>query len=171
MSQVTTRPAPTQAGSLADRARQRRESIRKQNTERFTVPGYDGIIEAEYRLLDWKRIGKVQSAHDRLRRRDEDLAALYSAADLLIAANVDIYDLGPAAGAESKSLGLTWGPALARELGVEDLPDNCTARQALLAILVVESRVIDHFRDYERWQQGHAPRADEEAVRDFEGTA
>jgi hypothetical protein len=168
MSQVTTRPEPTQAGSLADRARQRRESIRKQNTERFTVPGYDGIIEAEYRLLDWKRIGKVQAAHDQLRRRDEDLAVLYSAADLLIAANVDIVDL---TGPDPKSLGLTWGPALARELGVEDLPDNCTPRQALLAILVVDSRVIDHFRDYERWQQGHAPRTDEEAVRDFEGTA
>lgn len=161
----TAADAPrTQPGSLADRMRARREHVEAQHTKTIDIPGYEGVLAAEYRILSWATINKIAARHDHL--RDESLQMLYAAADTLITACEEIHEVR--ADGSLRATGERW-VALAAAAGAK-LPDDATPRQALLALFVHDTRVIEHYRDYSQWVRGHSPQIDEDVVRDFAET-
>src|SRR4051812_25144921 len=81
----------TQPGSLADRMRARRDLVEAQHTKTLDLPGYEGVLAAEYPMLSWSTINKIAARHDGL--RDQSLQILYAAADTLITACEEIHEV------------------------------------------------------------------------------
>jgi hypothetical protein len=158
---------PTEtSSSLADRMAKRRSAIERRKTKTLEIPGYEGILEVEYRLLGWQSIRKIQARHEGL--TDEGLQQLYSAADTLITAREETYEI-PENGGQPRPLGENW-IELARRSGAT-LPENCSQRQAMFLLFVHDMRLMEHYGQYERWARGLDSEVDDEVVSDFEGTA
>jgi hypothetical protein len=149
------------AGSLAARMKRRGQQLEDQRTEIFEIPGWEDILAVELRLLGYeesRRIGQrlVRSV------RDETLRELYSYADQIIAATERFYEID---GDRRTPVERTW-VQLARDGCPAKLPEDLTARQAMIA-LVKDRRVATLFVRFEEWMQGERPQIDEEVVRDF----
>jgi hypothetical protein len=155
--------APVEFASLAQRVNQRRAELQSQRTVTLDVPGYVGILAAEYRLLTWPTIRKIAHRHRKV--RDEGVRELYVASDTLLLACEQVFEVKE--NGLSRPLGLKWGPELAVKLGVDNLPEASTNRQALIAIFDVDSRIVGHYSEYVEWQQGEGVEVDQEVVADF----
>lgn len=151
---------------LQARIAQRRKVLQSQRTLTIDVPGYEGILMAEYRVLPWQTIRKNVDRHQR--QRDEGLRELYIAADGLMMACENLYEIKPPNDTKV-ALDVVWGIAAANKLGIE-LEPGTTARQALLAIFEVDSRIVGHYSELVSWQQGENQELDEELARDFTTT-
>jgi hypothetical protein len=151
--------------SLRARISERRRVLQSQRTTTIDVPGYEGILAAEYHVLPWQTIRRNVTRHER--QRDDGLRELYIAADGLLMACENIYEIKP--DDNRVALNIVWGLAAAQKLGIE-LPANATARQALLAIFGVDSRIVGHYSELVAWQQGENQELDEELARDFTTT-
>jgi hypothetical protein len=151
--------------SLRARIEARRKARQSQTTTTIDVPGYEGILAAEYRVLPWQTIRKNVTRHER--QRDEGLREIYVAADGLLMACENLWEIKPD---DTKvSLDVVWGIAAAQKLGIEVTP-GMTARQALMAIFEVDSRIVGHYSELVSWQQGENQELDEELARDFTTT-
>jgi hypothetical protein len=151
----------TQPGSLADRMRARRDLVEAQHTKTLDIPGYEGVLAAEYRMLSWATIRKIAARHDGL--RDPAMQEVYAAADTLIRACEEIHEVR--GDGQLRATGERW-KALAQAAGAK-LPDDATDRQALIALFVHDTRVMEHYRDYEQWIRGRTGEVEDDVVRDF----
>ena len=151
--------------SLQSRISERRRVLQSQRTTIIDVPGYEGILAAEYRVLPWQIIRKNVAKHEK--QRDPGLRELYIAADGLIMACENLHEVNP--DGTKRPLGVVWGLAAAEKLGIALTPTT-TVRQALLEIFGVDSRIVGHYADLVTWQQGMNQEVDEELARDFTTT-
>lgn len=152
--------APT--GSLAARMQERREQLERSQSTFMDIPGYDDLICVAYRAIGWQRINKIVDGV--AGERDPSLRQLYAAADTLIAAREQVYEVTPEG--TLRAIDASWHD-LCEGAGVA-LPEDATERVALLALFEVDSRVMSHYGEYERWLGGQ--RIGQELVRDFERT-
>lgn len=159
--------------SLAERARKRREALQRERTTVLEIPAYEGVVAVEYRILGYQLIRKLALMH--ARERDAGLRELYICADQLIRACENTYELRddhPKIDVEGcnlhgRPLGLRYGVELAQALGITTLSPGATARQALLAIFDVDSRVVAHHAEYMAWTSGERVGLEQEVERDF----
>lgn len=161
-------PVDAPAGSLAERMQAVRAELQSHRTVILPVTGYSSVIAAEYRALPYPEIRRIISRHQR--QPNEALREIYVAADQLIDACVDIHEVNPNDGSYT-SLGMTWGPELARYLGFTNVESNWRERPALLAIF--EDRdtwLLQHASEWSDWQQGEDVEVDEDVMRDFKRT-
>jgi hypothetical protein len=157
--------APASAGnSLAERMRSRRETLERNATRTWDLPGYEGILAVKYRAIGYQALRKIVHRHAEL--DDEGLMELYVACDTLMTATDEVYEID--AKGSHTPLGERW-MELARRADVS-LPENPTQRQALLA-LVPDTAVMALYRRYERFVARTDREADEAVVRDFDETA
>jgi hypothetical protein len=129
--------------SLSARMDRRAEELQQQTSERFPIPGYEGIVEVELRAIGHK----VESAvHHRLKRvRDTALRELYAMADTLIVATVGFHEIRP--DGSSRPIDDDWIRLAKRRA---DCPDTVTPRQALL-FLATDKRLKYLFVDWQQW--------------------
>ena len=59
--------APSSNGSLSSRMGQRAEVLQRQSSERFPIPGFDGIVDVELRALGHKVESAINHRNERLR--------------------------------------------------------------------------------------------------------
>jgi hypothetical protein len=153
-------------GSLAERAQARREELQKRHTVCLEPPGYEGLLEVEYRVLTYADIKKIAARNERV--SDDAMRDLYMAADGLLTASINSYEIVPGGG--RRELGFGWGVQLGLALGydVEDL----TPRQALFACFPRDFLLFTHYNsDYNDWLQGTTDSVDEEQAEDFQPTS
>lgn len=153
------------SGSLQARAAARRDALLKRQTTIMEVPGYEGILAVEYRAITYAEGRKIATRHER--QRDEATREVYVAADQLIAASVNAYELQE--GKEGKELGVGWGLALAKMLGVDTT--DMTIRQATLACFARDTFLTRHWSDYVEWLSSAEADVDEEQRADFPVTS
>jgi len=151
------------AGSLQARAQARREVLLDRQTTRLEVPGYEGILEVEYRAMTYAEGRKINARHER--QRDEATREIYTAADQLIAASVNAYEITPEG---AKELNVGWGPALAKMLGID--VEGLTVRQAVLACFTRDTFLTRHWAEYVEWLSSAEADVDEEQAADFSPT-
>lgn len=155
-------PAPASTvpdpGSLSDRlarARKARQE-RKQKPITLVVPGTDGQLAAQYKILDYEKKVEITGRHG---IDPSDLAGsllgngtvqVQSSADMLINACTDLLEVvGADENGDPKyqSLGLTWNAAsIAKLFQVEQAT---TAREAILNALDHED-IVAHYGQYVR---------------------
>lgn len=162
----TTQPQQPQpaAGSLAERLRTRRESLEKDSSRTWDLPGYEGILAVKFRAIGYQALRAILHRHADL--DDEGLMELYVGCDTLMTATDEIYEVTD--DGSHNPLGERW-IELARRAELP-LPDNPTQRQALLA-LVPDTAVMGLYRRYELFLALSDREADEAVMRDFDGTA
>jgi hypothetical protein len=161
---VTQNGAPT--GSMAERARALRTEFLLRETVVIEVAGYEGILAVEYRGLDWSEARKLANRNERV---GEDIRELYSAADQMITASVNAYDVGVE---PKRELGFGWGIELAKHLGVERA-DELTARQAVLACFPgrYQFKLAQHANELGDWFLGNMTDTDSWQAQDFPVTS
>jgi hypothetical protein len=92
-------PPPPGASNGADEApkdtsplellRAKRKQIHRKTTERFPLPGFNGELVAEFRVLPWEEAVKIERKVAIDRSIDDDRRQITQYADELIAAHVD----------------------------------------------------------------------------------
>lgn len=148
--------------TLADRARVRRQALMDQRTVRLEVPMYEGIVAVEYQALGYAQQRRIS---ERVRNvKDDAERELYIAADQLLTASINSYEMLPEGGVNE--LGVGWGVTLAKFLGVENAEDM-TPRQAMLSCFPREQLMIVHFAEYTDWLAGALLEVDDEQRPDF----
>lgn len=152
------------SGSLSGRIRQRADELAKQTTVILDVPGFEGILAAEYRALEWSQITKLRRRHQRV--RDEGNRELLVGAEVLLLATEEIYEVTE----DDRRIptGERWVD-LAVRAGVP-LADDPTQRQAMMALFKNTARVVAHFNEYSEWLAGQRQELNEDVMRDFERT-
>jgi hypothetical protein len=155
-------PEPQDASpSLSARMERRHEELSRQQTEKFPLPGWEGLLEVELRPLGMRQSAKVVQRNQRT--RDEATRQLYVTCDLLIAASVGFHQVS---GETSKPINDDWVTLASR---LDDCPDNPTPRQALL-FLVGEDRILWLYQAWEQWQRSAGEDVDKELAEDFDKT-
>jgi hypothetical protein len=138
--------APASAGnSLAERMRSRRETLERNATRTWDLPGYEGILAVKYRAIGYQALRKIVHRHAEL--DDEGLMELYVACDTLMTATDEVYEIDANGG--HTPLGERW---------IE------LARRADVSLMAL-------YRRYERFVARTDREADEAVVRDFDETA
>jgi len=148
--------------SLDSRIEQRARELEAQQTERFAIPGYEGVVEVELRALGYKSISAIQ--HHNARIRIEADRELYNMADVLLRATVGFFDVTGNNG--GRAIPDDW-VALAKRR--QDCPDAPTPRQALL-FFVGEQRIHFLAEDYTVWAKEARTDIDDEVQADFART-
>jgi hypothetical protein len=150
--------APAQASrgfdSLAARARVRREELSARRTIQLLVPGYQDMLEMEYRALTYREVKHITNRTERI--RDEAAQDLAAYADQLLLASTQAWEVAPD-GTRTE---------LSSALGVEP---GMTMRQSLMAVLT-DVLLIQHYAEYSQWLQGAEYDIDNEAAQDFPKT-
>jgi hypothetical protein len=152
-------------GSLHERMRSRYEQRQGERTEKFPVPGYSEYLYVELRSLGWEAIRKVTKRHERL--RDEATKELYSAADQLVAATVQFWEVDKD-GDPTISLEDTW-TSLARAT-IPHFPQDGSARTALLSLIGESNRVIFLWSNWGEWSDSEKADVEEKVAEDFRTT-
>lgn len=153
-------PEPAEASSsLAARMQQRSAELEKQTSEKFPIPGYEGILEVELRALGYKTIRRVQKRNERV--RDEGLREIYTMADQLLMATVGFHEVLP--DGTNKSISDDW-ISLAKRL--PNCPEAPSPRQALLFV-VTDKRIAFLIQEWGEWSKSVRSDLDEEVVQDF----
>ena len=160
--QITEQMDANGAGSLAARARTRRDHLLERKTTTIEVPGYDGILSVEYRAITYSEGRRIAGRHER--QSDDAIRELYIACDQLMTASVNAYELSDEA--EPRSLNTGWGVPLAQMLGIEVF-DTMTPRQAMIACFARDVFITRHWAEYTEWLSGAQIEADEEQRQDF----
>lgn len=153
------------ADSLAGRIAERRRDLERKTTEDFDVPGYEGILVARYKVVGYAANRKIGKRHESMPAWIK--AELYTMADTLILANVDLLENGGDDPAGHRPLGLRWGVKAAQDLFRCQLPDNATARQAMFAIFPDDMKLMRHYGDVSQWILGNNPRIDDDLAADL----
>jgi hypothetical protein len=154
----------TEARSLEERMKQRRDSIEANTTEKFLVPSYEDMLAVEFKRLSWDRMDRIA---DRNRKQPkESLARRYSAAEVILAATVGFHEVkeGPDGEVQYDAAeGLSW-LALARAVNPK-IREDATPRMALLN-LIGEPATVTFYGLYMEWLTGSTA-AEKELDADF----
>jgi len=147
-------------GTLAGRAKAAR--VRSQENKTLELDVYPGVLAVRYRILPWEQVAAIRDRNRRI--KSEGLRELYIACDQLIHACETAIEVLPDG---QRDLELRYGPELATAVGIDNPPNSCTARQALLMIFDGDSRVMGHWGEYVEWTQEMAPEVNDDVMRDF----
>lgn len=160
------------SSSLEARMARRRDEVESNVTEKFPLPGkFSDIIAVELRMLEWKTLQAIANKHRKM--REESTRLLYVACDQLIRATEGFYEMVADDEAED---GVRYRPIAGETYercarrGVADLPEDLTARQALLALVRPDSLVMIWWQEWQEWMRDRRPETDEEVMRDFSTT-
>lgn len=153
--------------SAIGRLRRRREQLQLDRSEKFDVPGYEGVLVCEYRPVPWEKTREIVKRIQKIKDPDE----IVIAADLLINACVrfysrdgddlkpleDVFDLGDEP--------VRYGPKLGEALGFEAE----TARQALFGIFPPLAKggadvILAHVEDVRDWSLLKDSQVDEDLL-------
>jgi hypothetical protein len=151
------------SGSLSGRMERRAQAIELQSTERFAIPGWEGILEVELKALGFTTIRKTQERNQRI--REVAKRELYSLADQLLKATVGFWEVAED-GSGVTAINDDW-TSLARRL--PNCPDGVTPRQALL-LLIGEKRIHFLVADWSEWARATQSESQEDLQRDFAPT-
>ncbi|MCU1500587.1 MAG: hypothetical protein JWM47_4540 [Acidimicrobiales bacterium] len=163
-------PAPDEAAgssslgmSLADRVKTRRQALETEQNITLDLPGYEGILAAEFRLLAWtegRNIGRTNAEEP-----DEALQLLYTSADCLLTAHVQFFEID---GEDEKPLDDDTWQTLCGRADVR-LPAGASARVAMIALLE-DVGVMSLWSEYEAWRVTRGRRIAAAVVRGFNKT-
>lgn len=148
--------------SLAARMEVRAEQLAERTSEWFSLPGYDGVLEVELRLLGYKRVRKAVDMNRRI--RDEATRDLYSMVDNLISATEGFREV---VGDDTRPLPAETWVTLAQRL--PNAPESLSNRQAAL-FLLGDSRIMFLIQEWSEWQRVVRPDVDKEVAADFAKT-
>ncbi len=152
-------PQPSQpaGNSLSDRMAARAEYLAQHQTEKFTIPGYEGVLEVELRLLGYKTIRKTIARNEKI--RDTGERELISMADQIVRATVGFFEVD---GEERRPIEDSW-MTLANRMPLA--PDEMTPRKAIM--FLVGDRLHFLVEDFADWARTVRPEVDEEVMSDF----
>lgn len=149
----------TSGNSLAARMQARQKQLEGQTTERFPIPGYEGVLEVELKALGYATINAVITKNEKV--RDPNVRPVYTMADQILMATVAFYEVD---GQERNEIdGATWASVAAL---LDDCPEGMTDRQALL-FFVTDKRIAFLVADWSDWCRSVRTDFDKEVVRDF----
>lgn len=151
--------------SLQEYLAAQREEMARDRTEVVPVPGYEKRLAARYRLID---AGKAEEIMDR------PGSTLERAADTLINSCIELLEIDGTdenGNPQYRSTGHRWTPAAVRELFGVELPENTTARAAVLAVFpppLGGYKLIQHFKEMDERLAQENGQADEELLGESE---
>lgn len=162
-SKLGLEPRPTATpGSLEERVGRRREQLERKTTELFDVPGYEGVLQAELRLLGGKRQYAIVEALERV--HDDYQKAIRAAAEMILASTVAIHEVVDDEGGTQVAEGVTWlhlARAADKKLGPEIQP-----RVALIRMLS-ENGVLELAGEWRLWMKNRGAKVDKALEQDF----
>lgn len=144
---VVDEPTPV-IGSLEERIAQRRRQLEDNQTAQFDVPGFEGIVKVELRIVGAKRQLAAINAHQRI--HDESKKVVRFATDMLLAATVQFHSVVDDDGRTEVAEGASWRK-LARAYD-STLDDTVTGPQAITR-LITENGVLDLFAEWKDWMR------------------
>lgn len=150
-----------QGNSLQARMQARAKELQDQKTEIFDVPGFEGILSVEFRMLSFETSRKIGMDNERV--RSPAMRDLYTMADQLVRATEGFYEEMP--DGSRRRIQHDW-VSLAYGGLDRPLPQNLTPRQALLAV-VGDRRVPVLANQWEEWQLGERRGINDAVVSDF----
>lgn len=156
------------SGSLRSRMQSTQAAVAERHTELFPVPNWEDMVEVELRVLGWKTMRRIADRHRKI--REPALQELYTATDQIITATEGFHEID---GEKRTRVDMDWiGLARAGEgnRGVKSLPEGVTPRQAVLALVVHDTRLMYLWQEWQDWLKSVRPEVDEEVVRDFSTT-
>lgn len=148
--------------SLSSRMAQRQESLSRQQTEKFPIPGWEDMLAVELRTVSTKAKQAVASRSAKIRNQNE--RNLYAAIDVIITATVAFWRVTDDG---YEPLEDDW-VGLAQRL--PHPPDDLTPRRAFL-FLLPDHRLDTFFYEYHQWSESVGGDIDQEVLRDFKKTA
>lgn len=156
------------SGSLQSRMQAKRNEAEGRHSELFAVPNWEDMIEVELRMLGWERLRKIAHRHRKV--RNEALQELYVCADQIIWATEGFVEVD---GDKRTPVQQDW-VSLARAgegaRGVMPLGPESTVRQALIALVAHDTRIMALWQEWQDWMKSSRPEMDEELVSDFRTT-
>jgi len=152
--------------SLQERMRKRRDEIEGLVSEKFPLPRYESVCAVELRYLGYE--GQRAMFERNKRQRNTAIKELYTACDSILAATVGFYELRDGDDDEGIPKDYSWNSLAELVLG-DDLRDDATPRQAMIALLGAESVPI-LWNDWQEWMGGQRMDLDRELGRDFQAT-
>jgi hypothetical protein len=144
--------------SLKARMEARAEALQQEQTEKFEIPGYEGLVAVELRRLPFRTIKRIQQTN--MKVKDEATRDLYNIADQIARATVSFHEVK---GDDFEEIELDW-VGMAHLLPHSDGID--TPRKAIL-FLIPETRIHFFAGQFTTWAGAGQPEEDEEVRRDF----
>lgn len=157
---AATREAP-HPGSLEARVAKRRQELERHTTEKFDVPGFEGVFQVELQIVGAKRQHAILTRHERI--HDEYQKILRAGGDMLLAATVGFHAIVDAEG-NTQPAETSW-----RQLAQaydKSLDDTVEARVALIRLLG-ENGVVELVGDWRNWMRTRGVKLESELERDF----
>jgi hypothetical protein len=144
--------------SLLDSLRKQREEIAGAQSRRFALPGYNGSLYAEYRLLDSHDANEIVRRAQKQFRKDPDESELIASIDLLIKACTGIFGVPDGEQVPLNQImneeggnypvPIRYDTSLAEILGFE----ASSAREAVMGVFGGNSlAIIAHARGLQMW--------------------
>lgn len=153
-----------QSGSLKEKLAARRAQLQSERTHVFPIPGYEDLIAARYKSLDYKALRKIGNRNAKLEGTSDGELANY--ADTLINACVELLRVDGDDPEKYPSLRdsgnvARWDDQTVREFFDPDLPTGTSARQAILAA-IPGTQLALHFQRYDEWLSDVVPEIQEQ---------
>ena len=149
-------------GSFETRMQEVRQQREQRTTEKFEVPGFEGLFEVEMQVLGVKRMNDIAFKHARV--RDDSLRALYIEADQVLAATVAFHKIQPD-GDTAVADGMTWMDA-ARAYD-PSLSATVSPRGAVIRLLDDGKGLGELHGSWYSWNTRGNDSVDKELGRDF----
>lgn len=153
---------PDGFGSIKDALRKRSQEISASKTTRIDLPGYDGLLVAQYHVLDVTH--DIQAINSSVRRqyKQEGQRMLYSTLQVMARACDEIFARRDVLGELrlvplSESIGpdeppITYDLRLAEFMGWNDITEQSSASDVILRLFSgIETMVLDHGMMLSRW--------------------
>lgn len=134
------------SGALSSKLARRRVDLSIKHPVDLPVPGYEEILVARYKALDYRTMREIGLRQEQ--NQDRADAEMKIAAETMVAACLELFERMP--NQELRPTGFRWSTKTARELfeiGPDELPDGTTAAAALLKIVDPTDLMI-HFGEY-----------------------
>jgi hypothetical protein len=150
----------TPVTSEIERLRELRRGITENRTIELDIPGYNGLLVARYRLLDWKTVRGIVKRLENKQSQSE--AEMLSQMDTIASACVELLLRKE----DDSLIGMddSYGPVRYDKHLCEllDLPVPSTAREAIVSVFVSDMAIVGHHAKLLTWMQGEQEDVDEE---------
>jgi hypothetical protein len=154
--------------SLSARMEKRADALQIDSSEKFEIPGYEGLLAVELRRLGYRTVKQIQKANARV--KDEAMRDIYNIADQIARATIGLFQImGTDADGDTiyKELNDSWID-LAHRLPNSERID--TTRKAILFLTGGDQRIHFFANEWGAWQQSGKQDEDQEVRRDFTTT-
>lgn len=159
--EVVDEPTPV-LGSLEERIAARRQQLEQNQTELFDVPGFEGIVQVELRLVGAKRQLAVMKEHQRIRAEEKQVVRV--ACDLILAATVQFHAVVDDEGNTELAEDVTW-KKLAQ--AYDPLLDGTIQGRQALVRMIGENGVLDLLAEWKEWMRTRGQKLTTELSQDF----